>query len=232
MALPASELVSQRPGGDRPRVEFSARTAAKAGNTARNCRFSLFLSPSAAERIPGTKKALNACIARHRCSTFRPKEHLHVFFAHCLQNEDYFFPEWYTENYAPLLTPVKCFKGDTQEPYVMVRKTTSLPRFDERFVNYGYNKVQWLEHLRFVGLRLRGSHQWIRGGHPTWTVGGGERVRGSSKYWSEFIYQLLYDKRPNRVVVMRSLYQKFKRELKANYTSKQKVRRCWGVCSI
>ena len=30
-------------------------------------------------------------------------------------------------------------------------------------------------------------------------------MRGSSKYWSEFIYQLLYDKRPNRVVVMRSL---------------------------
>ena len=69
-----------------------------------------------------------------------------------MQNEDYFVPEWYTENYAPLLTPVKCFKGDTQEPYVMVRKTTSLPRFDERFVNYGYNKVQWLEHLRFVGF--------------------------------------------------------------------------------
>lgn len=34
----------------------------------------------------------------------------------------------------------------------MVRKTTSLPWFDERFVNYGYNKVQWLEHLRFVGF--------------------------------------------------------------------------------
>lgn len=33
----------------------------------------------------------------------------------------------------------------------MVRKTDSLPRFSERFINYGYNKVQWLEHLRFVG---------------------------------------------------------------------------------
>ena len=55
------------------------------------------------------------------------------------------------DDYAPLLTQVKCFKGDTQEPYVMVRKTPSLPRFSERFINYGYNKVQWLEHLRFVG---------------------------------------------------------------------------------
>ena len=50
-----------------------------------------------------------------------------------------------------MLTQVKCFKGDTQEPYVMVKKTESLPRFSERFVNYGYNKVQWLEHLRYVG---------------------------------------------------------------------------------
>ena len=33
----------------------------------------------------------------------------------------------------------------------MVKKTESLPRFSERFVNYGYNKVQWLEHLRYVG---------------------------------------------------------------------------------
>lgn len=57
-------------------------------------------------------------------------------------------------------------------------------------------------------------------------------MRESSKYWSEFIYQLLYNKDPKRVVVMRSLYQQFKRELKANYTSKQKVRRCWFVCWI
>ena len=33
----------------------------------------------------------------------------------------------------------------------MVRKSLTMPMFDERFVNYGYNKVQWLEHLRFVG---------------------------------------------------------------------------------
>lgn len=66
--------------------------------------------------------------------------------------KDYFFNDWYSESYEPLLTHVKCFKGDTQEPYVMVKKTDSLPRFDERFVNYGYNKVQWLEHLRYVGF--------------------------------------------------------------------------------
>ena len=35
--------------------------------------------------------------------------------------------------------------------YVVVKKSPLLPSFDERFVNYAYNKVQWLEHLRYRG---------------------------------------------------------------------------------
>ena len=34
--------------------------------------------------------------------------------------------------------------------FVIVSKT-ALPQFDEDFVDYGYNKVQWLEHLRYMG---------------------------------------------------------------------------------
>ena len=67
-------------------------------------------------------------------------------------------------NYTAPLTPVKCFKGNRQEPYdtfsfvkldsyVVVKKTPEMPLFDERFVNYGYNKVQWLENLRYVGYQ-------------------------------------------------------------------------------
>lgn len=32
--------------------------------------------------------------------------------------------------------------NDIQEPYVFVKLTKKTPRFDERFVNYGKNKVQ------------------------------------------------------------------------------------------
>lgn len=33
--------------------------------------------------------------------------------------------------------------------YLVLKYTPSLPLFDERFINYGYNKIQYMEHLRF-----------------------------------------------------------------------------------
>ena len=35
--------------------------------------------------------------------------------------------------------------------YVVVKKVPGMPRFDERFANYAFNKVEWLEHLRYRG---------------------------------------------------------------------------------
>lgn len=37
---------------------------------------------------------------------------------------------------------------------MMVRKWSGLPQFDERFINYGYNKIQWFEHLRYAGYEF------------------------------------------------------------------------------
>ncbi|CBK23214.2 uncharacterized protein [Blastocystis hominis] len=36
----------------------------------------------------------------------------------------------------------------------MVHRTESLPLFDERFINYGFNKVQWIENLRYFGYEF------------------------------------------------------------------------------
>ena len=36
----------------------------------------------------------------------------------------------------------------------MVRRTEQLPLFDERFINYGLNKVQWIENLRYLGFEF------------------------------------------------------------------------------
>ena len=37
---------------------------------------------------------------------------------------------------------------------MLVQKNNELPLYDERFVGYGWNKVQWIEHLRQVGYRF------------------------------------------------------------------------------
>lgn len=60
-------------------------------------------------------------------------------------------PEWYG-NTTSVLSRVRCFTADFQEPYVLLRYQESTPLFDERFVNYGYNKVQLFEHLRSAGF--------------------------------------------------------------------------------
>ena len=52
------------------------------------------------------------------------------------------------------LTRVRCLRQRFLEPYVMVRKTPSLPLFDERFINYGFNKVQWIENIRYLGYEF------------------------------------------------------------------------------
>ena len=33
----------------------------------------------------------------------------------------------------------------------MVKRSSFLPKFDERFVNYGKDKISWIENLRYNG---------------------------------------------------------------------------------
>lgn len=62
----------------------------------------------------------------------------------------YVMPEWYNTT-DDVLSKIDCFITDFQEPYVLLRVYKDMPLFDERFVNYGYNKVQYFEHLRSAG---------------------------------------------------------------------------------
>lgn len=36
----------------------------------------------------------------------------------------------------------------------MVKMSPHLPLFDERFVNYGKDKISWIEHLRYTGYKF------------------------------------------------------------------------------
>ena len=41
-----------------------------------------------------------------------------------------------------------------QRRYLILRKSAKLPAFDERFVNYGKDKISWIEHLRYTGYKF------------------------------------------------------------------------------
>ena len=60
--------------------------------------------------------------------------------------------DWYNKTSG--VTSIPCFIVDFQEPYVMLKYTPNTPLFDERFYDYGYNKVQLFEHLRAAGYKF------------------------------------------------------------------------------
>lgn len=62
------------------------------------------------------------------------------------------------------VSQLSCFVLDFQEPYwlsvvmmfsyVLLPYSSGTPLFDERFVDYGYNKVQLIEHLRAANFKF------------------------------------------------------------------------------
>lgn len=49
---------------------------------------------------------------------------------------------------------MECFRERFLEPYVMVKRSENMPLFDDAFINYGFNKVEWIEHLRYTGYEF------------------------------------------------------------------------------
>ena len=41
--------------------------------------------------------------------------------------------------------------------YVMLKYTENTPLYDERFVNYGYNKIQFIEQLKYYRKERRAN---------------------------------------------------------------------------
>lgn len=50
-----------------------------------------------------------------------------------------------------------CFPNRFQEPYLLLKYDSNTLFFDERFINYGCNKVQYVDHIRHLGkTRIEG----------------------------------------------------------------------------
>ncbi|KAK8803461.1 hypothetical protein WA158_001155 [Blastocystis sp. Blastoise] len=80
------------------------------------------------DEFPATKSELTHCVNTGNCAPFRNESYTHA----------YHFPGWHT---LPATTS-------------LTYKTPSLPYFDSRFINYGFNKVQWIETLRYSGYKF------------------------------------------------------------------------------
>ncbi|KAK8811692.1 glycosyltransferase-like protein LARGE1 [Blastocystis sp. ATCC 50177/Nand II] len=93
---------------------------------------------------PETKSDMVRCLRSSGCTIFRPLSLTH----------NYLPKKWTSFGANVKYTRVPCFKERFLEPYVMVKRSEYLPRFDERFINYGFNKVQWIEHLRYLGYEF------------------------------------------------------------------------------
>ena len=95
--------------------------------------------------IPHTTRDLMACIKRDQCS---------------LQSPDFLeqtssFLSWSNRITPPKLQRFQCIPKGTHDLYVMVQKSENLPRLDERMVNHAYDKMEWIEHLRYRGFSFR-----------------------------------------------------------------------------
>ena len=73
-------------------------------------------------------------------------------------------PSWFGAPKTSVVSRLECAFTDFQEPfaytlpyrsrYVILKYTPSTPMYDERFVGYGYNKLQLIEHLRTANYKF------------------------------------------------------------------------------
>ena len=72
--------------------------------------------------------------------------------------------DWFNIPEDVTYVKIRCMPYNLQEPwaqsdavtrsYLMLKYTDFIPLYDERFVNYGYNKIQYVEHLRLFRVIL------------------------------------------------------------------------------
>ncbi|KAK8816770.1 hypothetical protein WA577_002167 [Blastocystis sp. JDR] len=90
-----------------------------------------------------TKKSLLWCLRFGSCTNLGQKG-VNKYYP---QNWDIVSPN------QPLI-PLRCWDNPNQEPLLIVRNHDSLPAFNPSFIDYGFNRVEWVNHLRFSGYQF------------------------------------------------------------------------------
>jgi len=102
------------------------------------------LEAEAATTTPLTFEEIRDCYDDQRCQMY----HKHFPFSHTSTDYEKVF-----ETQANDIRMLECIESERYEPYLVMRYSAVVPYFDERFVGYGLNKIQWLWTLRMLGFR-------------------------------------------------------------------------------
>ena len=116
-----------------------------------NCRYSFFANIS--------KMHLKMCARWGDCTASREADPL-------------LFPEWYYLYPGNASSPLHCWDEENTDPYgsmwcmicsiVLVKRSSSLPSFDERIIRTTDLDVEWLMELRYAGFDFSVlSHGWF-----------------------------------------------------------------------
>ena len=122
-----------------------------------------------AKKIPHNKKDLRQCLRAKDCKPFRAGQGVHVQIIYSCQvvhritttqdgwtvQRQQVYP-WSTASRVTVRSRIFIdHKGGCYgDRYVMVKRSPHLPRFYEAFVNYGKDKISWIENLRYIGYKF------------------------------------------------------------------------------
>lgn len=101
--------------------------------------------------IPHTMEDLETCMQTHECRVFQsnnnPEGHASTRSKEWLHKR---------KDDSMKLHPIECFDSLRYEPYLVLPwcgdDNSAVPYYDERFHGYGKNKIQHVQHVRFLGF--------------------------------------------------------------------------------
>jgi len=108
--------------------------------------------------IPSDFNHLRECVRKEECIVFQSDVNWEGHYT--TRSDAWLRGEWYehggnnSEN-EKQPRKIDCFHTFRYEPYVVLRWCKgSTPYYDERFVGYGKNKIEYISHMRFIGYEF------------------------------------------------------------------------------
>ena len=101
--------------------------------------------------LPKDKPSLLRCMRNKVCQIANGFLPTHVCFLIDSHFQRFVDDDWWT--FSTSVQDLPCIPYAIMEPYTLLKRTESTPLYDDNFINYGYNKVQFIDELEYKGKR-------------------------------------------------------------------------------